>query len=152
MNVLLLTEEAVNKLIGVKTPIEPPTLQQLAGRKLMEIIFSIFEIVRQGKLLLCYCHKIDNVSPYSVIEFPVCTVCQLCKFSHYYFKQKARNDLRYLIKTYRDFVKKKDRILKNTVGKNIYFNHDYEYAFFMGCIFSQNIGLYEVISPYELCF
>ena len=50
MNVLLLTEEAVNKLIAGKKTIEPPTLQQLAGRKLMEIIFSIFEIVRQRKL------------------------------------------------------------------------------------------------------
>ena len=126
-----------------------PTLEQFAAKKLIEIILNIFEISRQRKQLLCYCHKFDGIATYSVIEFPVCSVCQICKLLPFWFQERARKDLRYLIETYRHIVKLKNCVLRHNGHRDICFNHDYEYTF-MGGLVSQNIGLYGLISPYKI--
>ena len=54
-----------------------------------EIILNIFEISRQRKQLLCYCHKFDGIATYSVIEFPVCSVCQICKLLPFWFQERS---------------------------------------------------------------
>ena len=122
-----------------------PTLEQLAAVKRFDIIFKTYEIFRRKKHLLCYCHMQE------IFMYPTYTVCQICNFSPFWFKDQTVKNRKYLIETFRCMLNWKERVIKKVGHRNIFFNHDYEYAFFNNK-FCQNLRLLHVVSPYEIIF
>ena len=105
MNVLL-TKFALERLQkGRKN--EPPSLQQIAGKKLIVKILNIVKNINRKGSLLCYCHEFFDW-PYTKKSVTLCESCKIRNsFSPYFFKEKAYKDLKYIIKTYVDIEKKR---------------------------------------------
>ena len=116
----LLTKFALERLQkGRKN--EPPSLQQIAEKILIVKILNIVENIDRKGSLLCYCHKFLDW-PYTKKSVTLCESCRIrSSLSPYFFKEKAYKDLKYLIKTYVDILKRKELIIKHAVQENIFF-------------------------------
>ena len=70
----LLTKFALERLQNGRKN-EPPSLQQIAGKKLTVIILNITENINRKGSLLCYCHRFSDW-PYTAKSV---TLCESCK-------------------------------------------------------------------------
>ena len=73
---VFLTETALRRLLHGKK--HAPTLQQLAGKKVMVEILNIIEIINEKAYLMCYCCKFFGCALHFYSDnFYVCETCQL---------------------------------------------------------------------------
>ena len=79
---------------------KPPTLQQLAGKKMILFILNIIEIIRDKSYLICYCFKFFGCALHFYSNnFYVCDVCQLyTDYCSYFVEKRIAKDIKYLIK------------------------------------------------------
>ena len=88
---------------------KPPTLQQLASKKIILFILNILEIIHDKSYLICYCFKFSGCAPHFYSDnFYVCDVCQLfTSYCPYSVEKRVAKNIKCLIKCYRDITLRK---------------------------------------------